>query len=237
MSNADLIARAWRSPPNADTPPSLRETYLGSLGLLPRQLRLFGVGCWRSPPILERRRRNPNNINPLSRLMDAIDLAERLIDGEAVQGEIDRKFSNPPFGFSEDVLLAAVDPVPIDGAVMAYESAYNQKARYYYDHEWVYQGVLLVGIVAPGWECLPEWKTSTTSEIARTIYNHHDFSLMPILADALEETGCTNREWLSLLRGVRSPGNSFLRGHTVGFLEGREPWPWCRGCKIIDDLR
>jgi hypothetical protein len=40
-------------------------------------------------------------------------------------------------------------------------------------------------------ECDPSWRTSTVLALAETMYTTREFAGMPILADALEEAGCT----------------------------------------------
>ena len=47
------------------------------------------------------------------------------------------------------------------------------------------------------------WDDETMPRIARTIYDHRAFDLMPILADALEEAGCDNAD---ILAHCRQPG-------------------------------
>jgi len=61
----------------------------------------------------------------------------------------------------------------------------------------------------------PSWLTSTVSTLARAIYTDRTFDRMPILADALEESGCTNQDILS---------------HCRGFAEH------ARGCWVVDLL-
>jgi hypothetical protein len=48
----------------------------------------------------------------------------------------------------------------------------------------------------------PAWRTDTTVALARLMYEERDFSAMPILADALEEAGCTYPDLLGHLRGT-----------------------------------
>jgi hypothetical protein len=45
----------------------------------------------------------------------------------------------------------------------------------------------------------PEWHTSTATVLARRIVEERDFSIMPILADALQDAGCPD-DWLIALR-------------------------------------
>jgi hypothetical protein len=46
----------------------------------------------------------------------------------------------------------------------------------------------------------PSWRTSTAVGLARTMYASCDFAAMPILADALEETGCDSPDVLAHCR-------------------------------------
>jgi len=59
------------------------------------------------------------------------------------------------------------------------------------------------------------WLTSNVASLAESIYADQAFDRLPILADALEEAGCTNAEVL---------------GHC------REPGPHVRGCWVVDLL-
>jgi hypothetical protein len=57
------------------------------------------------------------------------------------------------------------------------------------------------------------WRTSTAVGLAESIYTARDFAAMPILADALEESGCENSDVLAHCRG---------------------PGPHVRGCWVVD---
>jgi hypothetical protein len=46
----------------------------------------------------------------------------------------------------------------------------------------------------------PEWGTSTVMSLARQMYESREFSAMPILADALQDSGCDNTDILSHCR-------------------------------------
>jgi hypothetical protein len=58
-----------------------------------------------------------------------------------------------------------------------------------------------------------KWRTETAVALARQMYESRDFSAMPILADALQDTGCTSAEILD---------------------HCREPGPHVRGCWVCD---
>ena len=47
----------------------------------------------------------------------------------------------------------------------------------------------------------PSWLTSTVTALAAQMYDSRDFSAMPILADALQDAGCTNDDILDHCRG------------------------------------
>jgi hypothetical protein len=57
------------------------------------------------------------------------------------------------------------------------------------------------------------WATLDAEGVARTIDEHEEFGLLPVLADALEEAGCVDGQVL---------------GHC------REPGPHFRGCWVVD---
>jgi hypothetical protein len=61
----------------------------------------------------------------------------------------------------------------------------------------------------------PDWLTSTVVALARQMYEARDFSIMPILADALQDAGCDNDDILTHCRG-----------------DG----PHVRGCWVVDLL-
>jgi hypothetical protein len=45
------------------------------------------------------------------------------------------------------------------------------------------------------------WRTSTVVALAKVMYESRDFTAMPILADALQDAGCTNDDILDHCRG------------------------------------
>ena len=59
----------------------------------------------------------------------------------------------------------------------------------------------------------PDWRTPTAAALARGMYDARDFATAPVLADALEDAGCTDPAVLDHLRG---------------------PGPHARGCWPVD---
>lgn len=55
----------------------------------------------------------------------------------------------------------------------------------------------------------PGWRTDTAIAIARQMYESRDFAAMPILADALQDTGCDDED---ALRHCRDPHQVHVRG-------------------------
>src|SRR5262249_1404398 len=47
----------------------------------------------------------------------------------------------------------------------------------------------------------PRWRTPDVVQLARAAEVHGSFDALPVVADALEEAGCTNRDVLAHLRG------------------------------------
>jgi hypothetical protein len=66
--------------------------------------------------------------------------------------------------------------------------------------------------VNPGWLA---WEGATVAKLAASIYDERAFDRLPILADALEEAGCADGQFLAHLRG---------------------PGPHARGCWALDLL-
>jgi hypothetical protein len=61
---------------------------------------------------------------------------------------------------------------------------------------------------APATSFSPAWRTSSVIELAGSIYASRDFSAMPILADALQDSGCDNTDILHHCR----QGGTHVRG-------------------------
>jgi hypothetical protein len=65
----------------------------------------------------------------------------------------------------------------------------------------------------------PTWLTSTVTSLAQAIYTDRAFDRLPILADALEDAGCTNQD---ILAHCRSNGEHARGCWVVDLLLGRQ---------------
>jgi hypothetical protein len=87
-------------------------------------------------------------------------------------------------------------------------------------------------------ELYQPWLTSTVLAVARNVYDERRFEDMPVLADALEEAGCTDESLVQHCRGLVSCltcKGTGKRDATVdaGYgnpLMTREGWEWCYVC-------
>jgi hypothetical protein len=213
------------------------------LPLSVRQLRLFGVACYRSPCIW--------------RLLDAdlrfaVEEIERCADGEGTEKSLKalhkRLCSRTESGLLESginggliflcmatrglgdkywddmftshivliPLFALTPPLTREHSPSQHGRETAARVRKLHLTEMTRQGQMLAGIVGPDWHLNPEWRTDTAVQLARHIYDNREFTAMPILADALQDAGCDNEPWLARMRNSN--------------------WPWCRGCQVLDSL-
>jgi hypothetical protein len=145
-----------------------------------------------------------------------IDITEAHADRKAAgRLELERLLRTIGSGYA----LGASDPfffalLGHDVAAQDYQGQPEQQAV-----ECSQQAELLRDIFGPfSFHCVrPDqtWLTATVVSIAQAIYDDRAFDRLPIVADALEEAGCTNAD---ILGHCRSPG------------------PHVRGCWVVDLL-
>jgi hypothetical protein len=187
-----------------------------------RKLRLFACGCCR---LIWERLRDP-------RLRKAVEVAERFAEGETDKDELEavrclvtpfrmgRYFPEKP-----DVLdLIAIDLAVATTHQQAFEAAFSMTVYEFplagyrtaqSDGEAVLCDLLRCVIGNPFRPVAFDsaWRTPSAFALARTAYEERRFEDLPLLADALEEAGCTDEAILTHCRG---------------------PGPHVRGCWVVD---
>jgi hypothetical protein len=175
-----------------------------------RKLRLFAVACCRR--VME--------VGPGGE----VAVAERAADGLATEAELAEAHAEAERGFQQASGQFSYVPAPpyihADGAVVtvtfasameAAEGTSAEAAAFVGDREPPAQAALLRDIfgnpfrpapaVAPG--CL-HGHSGAVRKLAEVIYEERAFDRLPVLADALEEAGCTD---LAMLAHCRQPGD------------------------------
>jgi hypothetical protein len=199
-----------------------------------RKLRLFAVACCRRVwKVL------------WTNEQEAVEVAERFVDGLATEAELDNHSRLIPWNYGATAAIAVCTPDAYRGTracaedaskVAAEEAAKNLSqrgrpkfgrkalqaaARSAEEIEWVAQAVLLreiignpfrTGTIDPSWL---SWNDGTVPKMAQVIYEERRFEDLPVLADALEDAGCTDT---AILNHCRAQGEHV------------------RGCWVIDLL-
>jgi hypothetical protein len=185
-----------------------------------RRIRLFMVACarviWDRIPVGEMRR--------------AVEVAEMFSDAQTTLEELNRfrgQYYAPwmPTATAEQ-RISITDSQQISISTVAYATVYNPKAmarvqvtagwRFIVEMTSSHQCPLLRDIIGNPFRPValdPAWRTTAVLGLADAIYAHRAYDRLPILADALEEAGCTNADLLAHCRG---------------------PGPHVRGCGAVD---
>lgn len=185
-----------------------------------RKVRLFAVACCR---LIWHQMTDGSSRN-------AVEVAEKFADGKATPAELASARAAAPRPYIVNGLPYHDELASIAAAESAAESI-DVKEVVYRAFQWgdmmneeEDNGDLVAAcILRDIFDSLPfrpvtispGWLTSTVVALARTTYEEKLFDLLPILADALEDAGCTDTAILYHLRG---------------------PGPHVRGCWVIDLL-
>ncbi len=189
-----------------------------------RKLRLFGCGCCRLIwPLLT---------NPRSR--QAVALAEQFADGQADKDELQQAFLQNlelTFGGYQPTdpgvqQRIAAHMALSTTAAKAISATFDMTAfplplAGFFGDEQREQSLLcdllrcVFGTPFRPPTLPPAWRTRSVTALAQSIYDDRTFDRLPILADALEEAGCTDADILGHCRG---------------------PGPHVRGCWVVDLL-
>lgn len=166
-----------------------------------RKFRLFACACCRLiwPLITDFRSRY------------AVETAERYVDGRCTVGYLKEAAKLANFEFSDQPANAAWSTTmksAREGAQNAMRNTLvsNFTSGGYPNARGKNHAILLRDIfcypfrpltIDPAWLI---WQKGTVVRLARLIYEENQFSSMPVLADALEDAGCTNSDILSHMR-------------------------------------
>jgi hypothetical protein len=173
-----------------------------------RKLRLFVVGCcrraWRR--LKDRRSR------------EAVKVAELYADGLATDGELDEanKVAHEVHGYGEDTGVWAACCAVCDDMDLALGGADIARPQVQCDVlRCIFGPVPFRPItLEPAWQ-----SSSTVVKLAQVIYEERRFADLPVLADALEDAGCDNRD---ILAHCRQPGEHQRGCWALDLLLGKE---------------
>jgi hypothetical protein len=176
-----------------------------------RKLRLFACGCYRQVPdcLADERTRS------------AVEVAERHADGLAGAGElrVARTAKGGPhnarFWVTRTSAFTAASGAlwsPLDEATCSFDpvSRHHRFPNALALLRDVYGNPFRPVSVRPAWLA---WNDAAIPRLAQAIYDDRAFDRLPVLADALEDAGCADRDVLGHLRG---------------------PGPHVRGCWALD---
>jgi hypothetical protein len=184
-----------------------------------RKLRLFACACCRHP-----------GAEFLQDEPAMLEVAERYAEGTISFDEFEKagrdylygrpiRAGSSPFGSAVGELISSAVWVCAGRARAVVVDIVRHSGLSTREAEWRRQCALLRCVFgnpyyAPDWDsgCL-KWNGGVVAHLATSIYEERAFERLPLLADALEDAGCGDRE---------------LIGHL------RQPGPHCRGCWPLD---
>jgi hypothetical protein len=191
-----------------------------------RKLRLFACACGRSYLHRMYSEQDRRILGVMERYTEQdrriLDVEERYADGQARIEELIAAYE-----------AAGNDPVDASDAAHfdPYLNAYYNNAHYVDRFGTIPEAVRLMQCallrdlfgnpfrsaqINTAWL---SWNDGTVPKIAQAIYDERAFDRMPILADALEEAGCTNTD---ILNHCRQPGEHVRGCWVVDLLLGKE---------------
>jgi len=192
------------------TDPQAMLTFLGGKAS-DRKLRLFAVACCR--PIFHLLSKECRTV---------VMIAECWADGNASKREVAGVRLYAPYWAKDAVRVAALATANRSAKTAALTASQFAVKAARYDKN---QTVRLRCIFGNPFRPLPldptwiAWNDGTVSKIAQAIYDERAFDRMPILADALEDAGCTDR---AILNHCRQPGEHVRGCWLVDLLLGKE---------------
>jgi hypothetical protein len=180
-----------------------------------RKLRLFAVACCR--------RVWPQLTGPSGR--EAVERSERFADGQAGPEELAAlttrlvKEGRMPADAAARVAasleldtMAAREVARLASWATPHCARADERLAQCHLAREVFGNPFRLAALDPAWLA---WEGGTVVKLAQAVYDDRAFDCLPVLADALEEAGCTNSDILAHLRG---------------------PGPHVRGCWVLDLL-
>jgi hypothetical protein len=183
-----MTAAEWQQSVDLDAMLRALDRPFREPGTIERKLRLFGAACtrrlWDALPDITRR---------------GLELIERLADGRLGRKE------HPLEGWQTPVAAYIANGLNHENIAMA--AANVARATPDRNSERLIQCDLLRDLFDPLFWSLsvqPAWLSPLVRSMAQAIYDEHRFEDLPILADALEESGCDDAIVLEHCRSGRS---------------------------------
>jgi hypothetical protein len=156
-----------------------------------RKFELFTCGCYRSVW----------HLLTDERFRHKMDVRERYFDGHATLAEFDAALRDAE-AVPQHVWSDAWDAIPPLGQVRLVHDIFGNPFRpAALDRSWL------------------TWNDSTVAKMAQAVYDERVFDRLPVLADALEEAGCTNAD---ILNHCRQPGVHVRGCWVLDLLLGKE---------------
>lgn len=210
----------WRT---SDNPYAMLRTRVAD----DRKLRLFGCACCRFawPSLADGRSRAAVEVS--EQFADGLAAASRLAEAHdaanaAIREMPERLRESPAFLACSAAAAAASTAYPKDASIAASNALIEAS-------DWedgaaetrVLHADLLRDILGNPFRRVrfePSWRSEDAVLLAKAMYEARDFSGMPVLADALEESGCNNDE---VLNHCRTPGVHVRGCHVVDLVLGK----------------
>jgi hypothetical protein len=208
-------------------PTAMLEFLRNSRKIGERKARLFAVACCRRIWQFFTDERSRRGVDIAEKFADGLASRKELVGANMLAYEVCEPFTKKAARASSLENAAACGfaaSVTYHSARRAYENAANEAtlAAQNRDAERAAQAALLRDIYGNLYRHVatdPAWLTSTVTALAQAIYADRAFDRLPILADALEDAGCSDADILAHCRG----GGEHVRGcWVVDLLTGRE---------------
>jgi hypothetical protein len=197
-----------------------------------RKLRLFAVACCRSVWVLLKDERGQRSVEAAEKWADGLlgksELSRFQAEAELAQNEWTTAVPGRGFDATSDALVAASS---VALPAKAWVKTVANSVRNALHHAEGRLGLLRAENLQCSYlRCIfgnplrpvvanSAWLTPTVTSLAQATYDDRAFDRMPILADALEDAGCTNQD---ILNHCRQPGEHVRGCWVVDLLTGME---------------